>query len=372
MLKIYPVHDRKNTKEEALIQVRVYFPDQKKRIYLSTGAHCLPAEWKNGKVTAKHPNAAMLNAKIESLVSQVRNHEIRLEASGQAVTPEAIKSLFRKKPQPGNTIKEFYHTESQLQTLSPGTRRHENRSIETFVELFGNLPIRQITLEHIQQFNCHLERYATDTRYNYHKHLKKYLNRALAKGIISQVPYQGYRIRRSESSNIEFLSAADLLKIESATIHNPSLERVRQRFLFCCYTGLSFADAAALAPVHVVDMMGARWIVMDRQKTGRTFRVPLIAKARAILNQKPATAPYFKPISNRVFNEFLKTLAEISGISRRLTSHMARHTFATTVALENGISLESLSAMMGTSIKTAQWYGRIVDARIMAEMKRFI
>jgi site-specific recombinase XerD len=374
MLNISIIHNRKNSTAASLVQIRVYFPDTRKYVFFSTGVKITSDFWKDNRVSQRHQFANRLNATIDGMMSRLRKEELSLQANGITPTPALIRAVFDGQQEIATNLKEFYASEKELQKISQATAIHENRSITTFTELFGNIGMAAITLEHLQQFEKHLQAqgFALDTRYNYHKHLRKYLYRAKDKELSKRVPYVQFKMKRSSESTKQWLTAQEHEKIEKAEVHTKSMARVKERFLFCCYTGLSFMDATTLSSDNITEMLGARWIVMDRHKTGRTFRVPLIAKAEAILNQKPVTGPYFKSITNQVFNHYLKDLAAIASIDKLLTSHVARHTFATTIALENGITLETLSAMMGTTIKTAQWYGRIVDARILGEMGKLM
>ncbi len=152
---------------------------------------------------------------------------------------------------------------------------------------------------------------------------------------------------------------------------------IRDVFVFACYTGLAYAELQKLSDEHIhIGNDGEEWIIIDRTKTDIRCRIPLLPKAKAVLN-KYKNFPLSEnkrrllPIhSNQKMNEYLKELATICGINKNLSMHVARHTFATSVTLSNGVPLETVSKMLGhTSIKTTQIYARIVDEKISQDMK---
>ena len=179
-----------------------------------------------------------------------------------------------------------------------------------------------------------------------------------------------------------YIGAPFFIKIRLLEEKKISIERlaiVRDIFLFSCYTGFAYIDAASLARDHLkTGTDGKKWLIKSRQKTGISERVPLIPPAIQILD-KYKNHPVSKtrnrllPVpSNQKVNASLKELADICGINVNLTFHIARHTFATTVALENGVPLDSVSKMLGhRSIKTTQIYARVSDKKSAMTQRRF-
>jgi integrase/recombinase XerD len=367
------IHDRLKSGTDADVKIRIYFPDERQYIYITTKVTVHPKYWTGEKVHHKHPHHILYNSKISDALEKLNRYDIHCQANKRKPNAKEVKNLFKTNTDQAITLLEFFNREQPLQELTASTITHERRSITTFTELFYNMPIPEISLQHIQELEQYLRNqgFALDTRYNYHKHLRKYLYRAKDKNIITSIPYRQFKLKRSDESSRMYLTTIELAAIEVVKPGTESMQRVKDRFLLSCYTGLSFADISRLRQSDIKEAIGARWIIMQRQKTSKSFQVPLIAKAIEILNRYPDD-PVFQPITNQVFNHFLKDLAAISGINKPLTSHQARHTFATSVALEHGVSLESLSAMMGTTMKTAQWYGRIINVRILNEMKGLV
>ncbi len=174
-----------------------------------------------------------------------------------------------------------------------------------------------------------------------------------------------------------FLNEEELLRIAEQEIAIKRLEQVRDIFLFSCYTGLSYCDVAKLTNMNVVNGVdGDKWIFTCRSKTNTPSKIPLLPISNSIVNKyvgHPLTANSGKllPImSNQRMNSYLKELADLCKISKELTFHCARHTFATTVTLTNGVPIETVSKMLGhKSLKTTQHYAKIVDKKVSEDMK---
>ena len=150
---------------------------------------------------------------------------------------------------------------------------------------------------------------------------------------------------------------------------------VSVRFIFCCFTGFDFSTSSSLTPKNIVQADdGSTWIETHRVKTGMASNVKLLDIPLSILHkyEKERTSGYILPvISNAKYNEYLKEIAKILGIEKRVTSHLARHTFATTVTYANGVSIETISKMLGyTKLSTTQIYARIVDQTVSREMDK--
>jgi len=144
--------------------------------------------------------------------------------------------------------------------------------------------------------------------------------------------------------------------------------------VFCCYTGLAFKEMVSLKKEHIVKGYdGADWIKMKRQKTQKELSIPLLPKAMKILRKYKTDDQYLLPVtSNARFNGYLKEIADVLAIEKRLTHHVARRTFATTVLLYNSVPMEIVSELLGhTKLATTQQsYGKIVQRKVGEEMNR--
>ena len=188
--------------------------------------------------------------------------------------------------------------------------------------------------------------------------------------------FQNYKCPIKETKR-EYLTGAELDRIMTKEITIERLSEVRDIFVFCCHTGYAYKDAAKLTADHLgIGINGRQWIYTSRQKNDNVANVPLLETAIEIIEKykdhpKCVEGNKLLPMkSNQKLNAYLKELADICEIKKPLTMHIARHTFATTVLLANGVSMEATSKMLGhSSIKTTQIYGKIVESRVADEME---
>lgn len=179
-----------------------------------------------------------------------------------------------------------------------------------------------------------------------------------------------------EKKERDFLTANELSNLETYDFPIERLERVRGLFLFGCYTGISYVDIKNLKPKHILEGMdGNNWIITHRQKTKTKVKVPLFDKAKLLLEEYEnhpmavISETLFPIISNEKVNLYLKEIANPVGIKKNLTFHMARHTFATTVTLSNGVPIETVSKLLGhTRVATTQIYARVLEEKLSVEM----
>jgi len=167
-----------------------------------------------------------------------------------------------------------------------------------------------------------------------------------------------------------------LAAIETQDLENPILQKVRNLFVFSCYTGLAYADLMALKPANIISSMdGMKWIKTTRTKSDVGVNVPLLSPALVILEkyshyQEPSqNGMLFPRVTNQEMNRSLKVIGEICGIRKNLSFHLARHTFATTVTLMNGVPIETISKMLGhTKLSTTMIYARVTNSKIGMDM----
>ena len=179
-----------------------------------------------------------------------------------------------------------------------------------------------------------------------------------------------------EQKQREFLSANELNNLETYKFLIERLDRVRDLFVFSCYTGISYSDIMELTNNNlIIGEDGHNWIATKRLKTKTSVRVPLLGPAKNVLTKyknHPVTkhsATLLPKITNEKTNLYLKEIADAVGIKKNLTFHMARHTFATTVTLSNGVPIETVSKMLGhTKLATTQIYARVLDKKISEDM----
>ncbi|HKZ64790.1 MAG TPA: site-specific integrase [Chitinophagaceae bacterium] len=208
------------------------------------------------------------------------------------------------------------------------------------------------------------------------KNLKKIVHDCVDKDWLDADPFYRYKVKHVDPK-VPHLTAEELHRLEVKEITIPRLATVRDIFVFSCYTGFAYIDAKALTSNDLkIGIDGKQWLIKNRQKTGISERVPVLPPAAAIIDKykdycdKSPDKRLLPVASNQNVNAYLKELGSICSIETNLKFHIARHTFATTVTLEKGVPIDSVSKMLGhRSIKTTQIYAQITDKKISSDTK---
>ena len=214
-----------------------------------------------------------------------------------------------------------------------------------------------------------------NTSMKYLSNFKKIVNICIKSGWGDRDPFVGFKMTKREVER-PFLVEEELNRIIEKTFLMPRMSQVRDIFIFCCYTGLAYADVEKLTREEITTGIdGEKWIWTSRQKTESTTRVPLLPPALEILDRykddpqcliKKRLLPV---LSNQKMNTYLKEIADACNITKKMTFHTARHTFATTVTLTNGVPIETVSKMLGhRNLKTTQHYAKILDLKVSEDM----
>lgn len=207
------------------------------------------------------------------------------------------------------------------------------------------------------------------------KRLRRMVTLAYRMEWLNRDPFVNFKMK-IEKKEREFLTSEELQRIEDL---NSSIERlvvVKDLFVFSCYTGISYSDIVELTNNNIViGIDGNPWIMADRVKTGTPFKIPLLLQAQSLVDKyrdhlRTQRGINLLPrLSNQKLNSYLKEIADLCGIKKNLTFHMARHTFATTVTLSNGVPIETVSKLLGhTKLSTTQIYARVVEKKVSDDM----
>lgn len=216
---------------------------------------------------------------------------------------------------------------------------------------------------------------ANNSAVKYIKNFGKIIRICLANKWLTYDPFLCYDSKFVEVQR-QFLDEAELFALANKEFEIDRVAQVRDIFLFSCYTGLAYIDTRNLKRENIgIGIEGGKWIFTSRQKTKTQSNIPLLPQAEKII-RKYSGHPHcvikdtlLPVLSNQKMNSYLKEIADLCGIKKELTFHIARHTFATTVTLSNGVSIESVSKMLGhKSIKTTQHYAKILDKKVSEDM----
>ncbi|WP_302973183.1 site-specific integrase [Alistipes indistinctus] len=355
-----------------------------------------PALWSQAKETArgKSRRACDLNTYIEE--ARIRLYQIfcELEQQNRPATAHLLQELFfgQEKPEEVRTLLGTMQEHNDQCRALVGTdyalitvRRYENCRrylAELIRQRYGkeDLPLAEVNGELVRAFAFYLKTEKgcqQNTVIRYMKCLKKITNLARANDWMAKDPFLGIRFHEKEVVR-EFLTMDELQTIYRKEFPLERLTLVRDVFIFAAFTGLAFIDVQQLAPEHIVrDNNGNLWIRKPRQKTKNMCNIPLLDIPQEIL-RKYADHPTCRkkgvllPVPcNQKMNSYLKEIADICMIRKNLTTHTARHSYATSVCLANGVSLENVAKMLGHSnIKMTQHYARVLDSSILRDMNQ--
>lgn len=356
--------------------------------------------WNNTKGCSKGKDrtSVELNSYIESLTIRLYQIHKELVCREALITPKhLLVKLFSKEERRTvlGTMKKYMEDwtaligkEYQKSTLSRYGNCYD--SLQTVINEFykkEDISFNELNGEFIDAFEMHLRivrKLSQNTLTKYMSCFRKIIGIARDNGWLTIDPLAGKRKRlfRKEETCPTFLTLEELQRIISKDFSTTRLEHVKDFFLFCCLTGMSYIDVSTLLPIHLYrDNKGQLWIHKSRVKITAaketcTSNVPLLAPAVAILdkykgwNPDNPDGPCLPVPSNQKMNEYLKEIATLCRINKRLTVHVARHTFGTTVTLANNVALQNVSKMLGhSSTRMTQHYARVLDKNIMEDMQ---
>lgn len=204
--------------------------------------------------------------------------------------------------------------------------------------------------------------------------LKRVIRVAMLNEWISKDPFAQYQCKIEEPKRVH-LTKEELNRLELLPVSSERLSKVRDVFVFACYTGLAYADVNKLNAFHLQQVNGKNWIILDRTKTKNQSVIPILPKAQELLSkyENQLKDKLLPVISSQNLNKYLKELADLTKINKKLSFHAARHTFATTVTLNNGVDITTVSAMLGHKmLKTTQIYARVNMQKIASDVKNLM
>ena len=370
--KVRLVFNRRKTASEtvsAVVEIVVCLG--RERFYESTGVFITISQWEDGLIV-NHPHAALLNDQIQKKVTEFQKILIAMEVNHDDMTPAQFKTYLTTAGGNRRNFLAWMRERIQSRKLREGTRKGH---ITTFKALqrFGKFKtFDDVTLPHIHEFDLFLKEEKTETAkgkpicrsqaaiHNYHKRFKSYVNEAFRLGLLKENPYDRFQDKRGEKGERPHLTKPQikrLIAMRDASV-DPVTNKYLDFFLFQIFTGMAYADAKSFDyQQHVVTINKHSYIDGHRMKTGEEFVTPILPYTQKILERNNY---HLTITSNQKYNQFLKGIGVALGCSFPLTTHIARHTFACTISLGEGIPKEVLQVMMGhSSIKTTELYAKM-------------
>jgi site-specific recombinase XerD len=350
-----------------------------------------PKLWntKEGKAIGKSVESSEINALLEKTKAGIHKIYREVQERENAVSAEKVKNIFL-----GIDSKQYMllkafdeHVEENFNLVGKRiTKSTYNRYYYLRVRLsefltekyhLSDIPLREINYQFIRDFEMYLltvRENKQSTIAQYLINLKKIVELAYKNEWIFKNPFMNYKIE-DEKSERGYLTQAEVEILMNCKL-DKRLERTRDVFIFCCFTGLSYIDVFKLTKQQIhLSIDGAQWIMGKRKKTDVDYFIPMMEIPKKILEKYKTHI--FKdskllPVkTGMIVNRHLKEIAEICDIKKRLTFHLSRHTFAT-LAMSKGVSLESVSKMLGhKDIKTTQIYAKMTTEKVGRDMAIF-
>ena len=360
------------------------------KIQFHTKLEVAPDQWDvpRGKATGRSPEAQQINSLLDDIRMAVQKQYHSLLATDGYVTAERVRDAYLGKTEKTRTILEFFaqHNEQYLQKvkMDPTNKtywRYEltKRRLEEFIKYkysVSDMPLKDINVlfvENFLLFNENVHDCNHNTAMKFVQRLRTVVNFAKNTGMLFADPFGNFKVK-FERTDRGYLTMEEIMAIYHHTFPSRRLEQVRDLFIFSCFTALSYIDVCELQPDDIsTGFDGNLWIIRKRHKTKVTASIRLLDIPIAILKKYKGKLPDGKllpVISNQRVNDYLKEIAAICGINKKLTFHMARHSCATSVLLANDVPIETVSKILGhTKLRTTPIYARITDRKVSKDME---
>ncbi|HAO08915.1 MAG TPA: recombinase [Chryseobacterium sp.] len=365
-----------------------------KRAEITTGRECLPEKWNAnaGKAIGTKEETKALNIYLDTLQNKLYKIHRELIEETALISAEVIKNKFTGKSERTRSLVEIFKDHNQKLSVLIG-----NEYASATVTRYGSalkhtidflkwkynktdIDINAIDLAFINDFEFYLRSVRKCNNNSAVKYVKsnfgKIIRHCLANGWLNKDPFINYASKQKPVIRA-YLTQKEIEAIAEKKLNSIRLNQVKDIFLFSCYTGLAYVDVNKLTRSNVaLGIDGCKWIFTSRQKTDTPSNIPLLPAAENILEkykehpQCTNQGKLLPVLSNQKMNSYLKEIGDLCGVTKELTFHIARHTFATTVTLSNGVPIESVSKMLGhKNLRTTQHYAKILDSKVSEDMK---
>ena len=376
-----------NKEGKTSVMLRIYLNNERLSLG-STGISVKSSQWDKEKerIKGRTTEALNTNLQLDNIASGLQSIFRRIEMS-DVVSLERIKSEFLGKKEEIDTLMQLFEKHNGDVAKQVGVsvgkatlqkynvcKRHFSEFLEKQYKR-SDLKLTELTYVVVREFDLYLRTEVGQNPNTATKTMKTFKTITLLgqkMGVLLHDPFMNHRFH-IEPVNRGFLTDEEILCIAHKQINIPRLELIRDIFIFSCFTGLAYIDVSNLTPDHIVTLGDKQWIMTQRQKTSVETNVLLLDIPKAIIakygGKTYRNGKLFPMLTNQKTNSYLKEIADICGIKKNLTFHLARHTFAT-MSLSKGVPMESVSKMLGhTNIRTTQIYARITNKKIEHDME---
>lgn len=384
---------RKKRNNPEILDIYVRITVNKQRAEFSIKRDIAVCNWDIFRCRAKEidHNHILLNTYLDDVHAEVLNAHKQLHSERKIITAKGIKLRYFGEDEQRMTLMKAveYHNQNINNELRSGTLKNYF-STENYLRQFlqeknktDDIYLIQLNYRFIVNFENYIRTFKpkkkrrTCTNNGVMKHmsrLMKIVNMSIRMEWLEKDPFKNYKLRFVKNER-DYLTERELELLEETSFMTTGLQIVKDIFLFSCYTGLSYIDIKELNPNQIlVGIDGNKWIHTKRTKTNEQLKIPLLPKAKEILEKyknEIAVSDKLLPVySNQKMNKNLKEIAKVCGIHKNITFHVARHTFATTVTLSNGVPIETVSKLLGhTKLTTTQIYARVLQKKVGEDMQ---
>lgn len=384
---------RTKTNVDGLLPIFIRVTVNGARIEFSTKRFTTSEKWsvEGNRMKGTSAESKATNSYLDTLKAKVYDYQQQLIREDEVVNAENMRNkILGVEKRSHMLISIFQQHNEEIKTLvgqefaTATYTRYETSLKHTIAFLnwkykVSDIDIRKIDHEFVTSYEFYLKsvhKCNQNTTAKYIKNFGKIVRICLANGWIERDPFINYKCKIVEVERA-FLSQDEIETMFNKVLATDRLNQVKDIFLFSCFTGLAYVDVKKLSRKNIgFGVDGERWIFINRTKTDTRSNIPLLPIASAILEKyedHPQVVNQDKllPIlSNQKMNSYLKEIADVCEINKELTFHIARHTFATTVTLSNGVPIESVSKMLGhKNLKTTQHYAKILDLKVSNDMQ---
>ncbi len=378
---------------DGLIPIYLRVTVDGQRIEISTKRYVEAGKWsvEQGRMKGNSGDAHSINTYLDILKGKVYDYQKELVHEGKQITVETMRNkLLGTEVRSRMLVPIFENHNGQIEALlnlefAPGTLERYKTSLKHTIDFLkwkynvSDIDIKKIDHAFVTEYEFYLRsvrKCNNNTAVKYIKNFGKIIRICIANGWLDKNPFVNYKAKVKEVERA-YLVQEEIQAIADKTFATERLNQVKDIFLFSCFTGLAYIDVKQLTRSNIgLGIDGGKWIFTNRQKTDTRSNIPLLPMAEEILNkykQHPQCLNVGKllpVLSNQKMNSYLKEIADLCEINKELTFHIARHTFATTVTLTNGVPIESVSKMLGhKNLRTTQHYAKILDRKVSDDMK---
>ena len=389
MLKIKMIAHKGKPNKSGRVPILMQLTIGQQTCHISTKQNILPEKWGDGKPIGHTREDQAITAVLEEIRTKAYNKFLQLQGQNINVTPERLKQalLGKDQVQPRGYVEIFDQWLVEYSKMVGITT--SKRTLDKYIlvrnrlqdYIASQLGIKDISLEEVTpKFLSNFDNYlrveynmANNHAMKIRQKLRTIYKVAIDNGWVSKNPFSTVKIHFDPVER-DVLTKSELTALIQTDMIFDRLEKMRDVFVFACFTGLAHCDVAGLTKENIItDESGQVWLKTHRQKTSEVVDIPLLEIPQLIIKKyqgmKELNGKLLPTLTNSCSNLYLKEVAVRCGINKTLTFHMARHTFATTVTLSNGVPIESVAKMLGhRNIRTTQIYAKVIKDKLAEDM----